>query len=403
MPRRKLPLIVAGWSVRAAAQSARRGGFGVTALDVFQDSDLRAAADVCRRVSNLRELVAAAADLRPSEWLYTGGVENHPAIVAAMEKRHRLLGNDAAALRRVRDPRVLQRVLAESPAPLPEMRWNEPTPGDDRAWLVKRRSSGGGVRIMPYVAGGPLPRGAYLQEFVAGMPCGVSYLAVHGRCLLLGLCRQSHAAVDPARPFLYGGSIGPLALNSVTQSKLVQLGERLAAEFALRGLFGVDLILQPDGSLRTLEVNPRYTASMELLERADGRSFIELHVQACLENSLPSLRTDSERRHGKRIVYVDDALPSVVSSPIVAALQQAVGKSEFPPFADLPAVLSPLPRGEPFCTIFASGDTEREVERGLDAQAARLQAWLSSHTQADGDSVSSRSVPRRRRVANSGS
>lgn len=380
MRSRSPSLLVIGWSARAAAQSARRGGYDVTAIDVFQDADLLLAATKCRCVRTLRELVTATADLPPCDWLYTGGLENQPAVVTAIAKRHRLLGNDAGVLRRVRDPRLLQRALIDGPAPMPEMRWTAPGHGDDRQWLVKRRSSGGGVRVLRYDGKRTVPRGAYLQEFASGIPCGASYVGDGSRCRFLGLCRQTHAAVDPARPFLYGGSIGPICVGINQMTSLVQLGERLVAEFDLRGLFGVDVILQRDGSLRTLEVNPRYTASMELLERASGRSFMELHAQACLEHRLPESFPTKTTFHGKRILYVDDATPGSVSPQLAAILLTRTGESDHPPIADLPAAGTQPHCGEPFCTIFADGATENLVERDLKRRESQLRAWMTERS-----------------------
>lgn len=401
MTRRKL--IVAGWSTRAAAQSARRGDYRVTAVDVFQDADLQAAAEVTYRIRSLRELASRAAELPAGDWLYTGGLENQAALIAKVSARHRLLGNDAAVLRRVRDPRRLQTALAGGPAPLPETRWTVPDRGDGRTWLVKYRNSGGGTRVAPYKPPLPLPRGAYLQEFAAGVAGGASYLAAGGRCRFLGLCRQLPATTDSTRPFLYGGSLGPIALPSRTAAALTQLGEQIVAEFSLRGLFGVDVMLGPGGSLRTLEINPRYTASMELLERAGGRSLIDLHLRACCESELPAAFSTGSLLQGKRIFYVDETVPRIISSQLAAAMLAESRESDLPWLADIPPAGTRPRRGEPFCTIFAAGRTEREVERGLDESVRRLKELLTREVHEFASLASPRLPSRRRRPASSGS
>ena len=58
------------------------------------------------------------------------------------------------------------------------------------------------------------------------------------------------------------------------------MGATLAASFGLIGLFGVDLILRDDVPW-PVEVNPRYTASVEVLELALGRSLLADHARAC--------------------------------------------------------------------------------------------------------------------------
>ena len=403
MPHSPSRLIIAGWSTRAAAQSAQRAGYDVVACDVFLDADTASSAVECRRISDLREVVAATTDLPPTDWLYTGGMENHPPIVAAMNRRHRLLGCDEAVLRRVRDPRTLQRVLAGGVAPLPEMRNSTIGLPTDRTWLIKRRSSGGGLGVIPYLPGTSLPRGAYLQEFVAGVSCGATYLAAEGRCRFLGLCRQLPVLNGHDRPYLYGGSIGPLSIEPQTKAILTELGDRLASEFALRGLFGVDVILLADGSLRTLEVNPRYTASMELLERNSGISLLGLHVQACREGLLPESIPNSPTIHGKRIIYADEQLAGEISTELAAAILTESKRETMPQLADLPTAGTRPRPGEPLLTVLADGATPDEVVERLDQQESRVQRLFAAHRQTVDDSASSRTGSRRRRPAGSGS
>ncbi len=82
-----------------------------------------------------------------------------------------------------------------------------------------------------------------------------------------------------AMPFHYCGSIGPLAVNGALQQRIEQIGQVLVEQFGLRGLFGVDLIIDADGPY-PVEVNPRYTASMEVLEYATGLRVMDLHGRA---------------------------------------------------------------------------------------------------------------------------
>ena len=78
----------------------------------------------------------------------------------------------------------------------------------------------------------------------------------------------------------YAGSLGPLPLDPRRHASLTRIGEVLAREFDLRGLFGVDFI--DDGAEPwPIEVNPRYTASIEVLERALSFSAVGWHVAAC--------------------------------------------------------------------------------------------------------------------------
>ena len=99
------PLLIAGFSTRAAAQSARRAGFEVHAVDAFGDRDLLAAASQVEVVHDYPTgIPAACARLPPAPWMYTGGLENESEIIAAVSRGRPLLGNGPQPLVRVRDP-----------------------------------------------------------------------------------------------------------------------------------------------------------------------------------------------------------------------------------------------------------------------------------------------------------
>ncbi len=103
---------IVGASARAAAASAVRAGFAVRAGDLFADVDLGRICQstrVERYPAGLREVVGGP---QPGGWLYTGALENHPALVDALAALRPLYGNCGRVLRAVRDPRRLSQALA---------------------------------------------------------------------------------------------------------------------------------------------------------------------------------------------------------------------------------------------------------------------------------------------------
>ena len=136
-------LLIAGFSARAAAQSARRAGFEVYAVDAFGDRDLRTACSQCAVVANYpADLLAASARLPAAPWMYVGGLENEPDLVADISQTRQLFGNDPQVLRKVRDPFLLAETIRESglhtpvAVAMPEMRHDLPTE-ERNQWLWK--------------------------------------------------------------------------------------------------------------------------------------------------------------------------------------------------------------------------------------------------------------------------
>jgi hypothetical protein len=79
-------VLILGASTRAAAQSAIRAGLHPICADLFADLDLRGCAQVLEVADYPRGLVAAAASAPACPWMYTGGLENQPGIVARISK-----------------------------------------------------------------------------------------------------------------------------------------------------------------------------------------------------------------------------------------------------------------------------------------------------------------------------
>ena len=69
-------------------------------------------------------------------------------------------------------------------------------------------------------------------------------------------------------------------MTAVLARRLKAIGDRFAEAFGLVGWFGVDYVLNEDIPW-PVEINPRYTASLEIHELASGRSLLDEHRRAC--------------------------------------------------------------------------------------------------------------------------
>ena len=111
-----------------------------------------------------------------------------------------------------------------------------------------------------------------------------------------------------------------------------------------------------------LEVNPRYCASMELVERASGASLFGLHRAACRGELLPSAAL-GPGVWGKAIVY---ATRTVAAPDTTAWLDEGV--------RDVPHPGEVIRAGHPICTVLASGSTRARCRAALDGETRRILA-----------------------------
>ena len=69
------------------------------------------------------------------------------------------------------------------------------------------------------------------------------FVAAKGQACLVGVTEQWMGLNSCEDDFRYGGSVGPLRLAPTMADAWQRIGAVLAAEFDLRGLFGVDAVL----------------------------------------------------------------------------------------------------------------------------------------------------------------
>lgn len=378
MPELARHVLVAGITSRPLALSAARAGWAVTAADAFGDLDLRACAAVIvsRTADGGFDPAAAALATRdiPADFAaYTANFENHPEAVAALARGRRLLGNSPAVLRRVRDPLSLMRALRRRGFETPLTRAAPPRAPLERGrrWLLKPRRSGGGHGTSAWRPGRPVARYQYLQERIAGLPGSVVFVANGRRAHVLGLSRQLVGRGDfGAGGFRYCGSLmgpGVFPVEEALRRRAEALAQAVVEAFGLVGLNGVDFVARA-GVPWPIEVNPRFSGSMELLERGASVPLFAHHAAAC-GGRLPDRATpDLTSVHGKAIVF---ARRDVVTGATLRWLGD-------PAVADIPHPGERIARGRPICTVFATGRDPDGCVRALVAKAASVYRAVES-------------------------
>lgn len=372
MPTSHPSLLILGASTRAAAASAIRAGFAPVCADRFGDEDLRRIATVVAVDNDLHRTLEAVKALPPMPWIYIGSLENDSKFIASVSERHPLFGNPREVLRKVRDPFWLERTLRTHDLPALRVRSvrssDEGVQATSESWLLKPHRGGGGCRIAVW-SGQTLPTSErfYLQEQRLGTPMSALFIGRQDAVELIGVCEQLIGPTAGApTEFGYAGSIGPIAVSDRTRELLQRLGGTLTREAQLRGLFGIDFILADDIPW-LVELNPRYTASVEVLERALGRALLAEHASACGHRTATVReRPAPSRIVGKQIVYATKDL----TAPPLDRLFEADGHApESPLIADIPASGSRIAAGWPVCTVFAESETLTGCRERLAARA----------------------------------
>jgi len=367
-------VIVVGASARAAAWSALRAGFTAWTADLFADRDL------CRVASAITVapqdyplgLVRALHDAPVFPWLYTGALENRPGLIEEISRRLPLWGNGPEVLRRVRSPFRLAESLCKAGLPSPAVaRIGDTT----RRWLMKPFASAAGRDIEFWHSPQQVGPRHYLQEWIDGVPCAAAFLGrADGTAQLIGVTRQLIGADwgEKGRPFCYRGSVGPLPLAAEQRDVYQRLGNALVRDIGLRGLFGVDCVVR-DEVPWTVEVNPRYTASMEILEWAGHLPLLAWHAAEFCSRAVDlSAPPVCGSFLGKAIAYADHPGVFPEDGPWNEVLANPWLPWEMPAYADIPRPGQQFEAGQPVITVFAKGDSVDECIRRLQEHASRF-------------------------------
>ena len=346
-------IAVVGASARAAAFSLLRAGKKVVVADLFADDDLTQQCSATRITLYPEGFADWLATTDCDAWIYTGALENSPDLVDRLASSRTLLGHTGEVLRHVRNPLELQTALLRAGLQFPETKPATDGQKENDAWLGKtyRGSCGSGV--------GVTDGATYFQRRVEGVPLS----AVFRGSQLLGVTRQLVGeAWAGAAEFQYCGSIAPWPLPEVTEQQLLRLGEVLCREFGMTDLYGVDLMLEGE-NLWAIEVNPRYTAAIEVVERAYGISVFGSSGQQQANSCV-----------GKVVLFAKRSF--IISEERHQQLMQQAGEIAWPTIADIPAISTEIAAGQPVLTLFAEADSCKAVAAQLQDRVAEVERQL---------------------------
>jgi predicted ATP-grasp superfamily ATP-dependent carboligase len=353
-------VLIAAFSGRALAASARRAGYAPLVVDCFGDQDMCEAAE--RAISlparvqvgfRRKSLMAAldtlvdGASSKPIGLVLGAGFECNPRLVARLAERYHLIGNSAGVIQRTKDPVEFFATLDRLGIAHPETRIAAPEKSG--GWLMKRIGGSGGLHIVDCpLTVHPDPR-RYFQRKLGG-EC-VSVLGVIGiKGPAFAMSRQWTSPLR-RRPYRYGGAVAMTLEDADLEARLIDSAYALSGELKLMGLVSFDFIVQ-DGEPFLIEVNARPGATLDVLDD-DAGSLFEAHIAACLGEDSASLLERSWRPSAARAaayLYADRGDIRVSDAP-------------WPEWsADRPQPGSTINRHQPLATVIADGGTSESSE-----------------------------------------
>jgi predicted ATP-grasp superfamily ATP-dependent carboligase len=324
--------------------------------DCFGDQDLICHSEIFIQLppvdqwtpETLLQTVVTLSHGEPCELIVGSGLEYCIEGLAQLPAHIHYLGNATNTLRQLRDATSFFKLLDTLKLPYPQTLFSPPTTSTD--YLVKNMQSCGGQAVKR-ANKVELQTGDFFQKRMNGLSASATFIANGRHAELLAVNQQFHD-----EDFNLVGISQPMPVSDYVQHKLSEYIATLTHTTSLCGFNSLDVIIDDHDNIFILEVNPRISASVELLALND---MFSLHKQACGGEVLPSIGQPSRLRQ-MHTLLADKAM-------------RVNNHADWPECCcDIPPSNRVIVQGEPVCTIIVS-DTEPEM---LEEKARKAKQYI---------------------------
>jgi predicted ATP-grasp superfamily ATP-dependent carboligase len=349
------PVLVFAQSGRFFAQSASQAGYPVWVADCFGDQDTLAVAERWHQLAPIQQLsneqiLNTFSVLSQGEaclLICGAGIESHYPILNKLPDNIKLIGNGADIIHTVQTPELFFTLLEKLSLNYPETRFERP---NHSGWLTKSSSGFGGIHIQPLQTH-QYNKNIYFQRYIKGSSGSVLFVANGQQAQLLSINRH-YLQPSTATPFRLGGIISPWEISDQHQCYLEQAINKITPETYLQGINSLDFIISEEGQLFLLEINPRMSASAELLN--DDKALFQLYINA-FHGLLPEKMTKKHPSFsGLHYIYAnqDIYIPDQMIWPSACH--------------DIPVSGTFILSGDPICTLHDKATSATDLHQRFD-------------------------------------
>lgn len=361
-----IPILIFAQSGRFLAQAAHRENYPVWVIDSYADKDTLAIADRYLQLTNFQQCseqtvvnaLLQVSNLLPCTLILGTGVERFYPILASLPSHIHFVGNCLETLENVCQPVRWFALLAKLKIAFPDTQQHAVP-----SYLFKASQSWGGHHIQCYPNNVNQP--GYYQRRIEGISASVLFIADGQKFHRLSV-NQQYCRNPSLGDFTLASIDNSLALSLQQLTAVDTVLDKLTQSLVLKGFNALDFIITADSSLFVLELNPRPSASMALLD--DSLPLIDLHLQAC-DRQMPEHPVAPASKKHLFFCFADKEI--VIPEHFV-----------WPDYcADLPADKTNIYNGEIVCSLLLSNnDVDTEAPERAAMLAQKLLAKLTNWT-----------------------
>ena len=302
LERPKLLLVVAQ-SGRMLAQSAAREGYLVRVADCFGDRDTLRVADRYLKLLPLDKItkpqwlqtIISLSDGQSCSLICGTGIERFYPMLAELPAHIKFAGTSIESFQQICVPEQWTALLDKLNLSHPPTTFNKDHPLYGK-WLAKAAAAWGGTHVVN-AHSITEQTDVYYQQQINGMSASVLFLA-NGSDFHVLLLNQQFNVNAELNNFGLQGISNNLQLDEIQQHDIFSALQKLTLHLNLSGLMSLDFMLDSSGRIFLLEINPRPTASCQLLPI--DFPIISWHL-LCTDGVMPEI--DAELLIKKRILW----------------------------------------------------------------------------------------------------
>ncbi len=354
-------VLIAGFATRHVVQSAWRAGYEVYAIDHFCDQDLTWYAKEWSLFEELDEIPLLIADYckkYPIDVIITtSGAET-------IAEDPRFCGTPPHIAARFLDKSRIQEFFLESGIPVPEI-----LPAGAYPAFIKPVSGAGGWRNSLVQTEAEerawqelWPDDQYIRQApLEGTPCRVSCVSNGTVARAVAVNEQFMRGGAGERAFGFAGALTPFETEEM--DRLIHLAEQVVAASGCIGSVGVDFIASDE--IHAIEINPRFQATLDIVEESLDTSIFDLHLEAC-RGSVPSVRPSPVCFVARKILFADHDLT------VKDDLRRLA-----PAVADIPWKGTEIEEGSAVISIYGRGSSRNKALSLLDKSITEVREYMS--------------------------
>ena len=366
--------VLAALSGRGVVCSSQRFGCKLGIMDVFGDKDCLISAALWRHIGTCFPDQIGIDDKKFLDSLSVFKINGFKGLVIGsgfegkydvLRKANEILplyANSLSVFKYLENSVLFFETLKLLEVPFPQVNLSADSFRDlGSDWILKDLGSSGGRGIKKPL-GRKVKSSEYFQKQLPGMAVSLSFFADGQNIIPLGYSKPV-TMKQSNLPFIFCGLDGPIKLNDSVNGEALRITKLIVQKFKLRGFNGIDFLVS-DKAVHFLDLNPRITASFEILQESYSYSFFEKHIHLThnvsgdthLPKSFPAMQ--KKIISGFRVIYAESDFC------MDEDYQELLFKNKF--LTNIPNRKYFFKKYEPVCSVFLRRNSLVELQRDLD-------------------------------------